>query len=137
MSLELLVKLPEDLKAFYEESGYQSSTPIEHRTNARLRIRRDAELEFIHIPNALRAVTMLHSDPKVRVLIKDLSRTGIGILIHEQIFPTEEFQVTFQGRLIHATAVRCRRIAAECYEVGARVNQVAQAEQSAETNDDD
>ncbi|MCA9131992.1 MAG: hypothetical protein KDA45_02510, partial [Planctomycetales bacterium] len=56
-----------------------------------------------------------------KVLIKDLSRSGIGILYHQQLYPEEQFQVRFQGRLLHALVVRCRRLGPLCYETGGRI----------------
>ena len=46
---------------------------------------------------------------------------GIGILFHEQIFPEEKFDISFQGRIIHVIAVRCRRLCDACYEIGGRI----------------
>lgn len=119
MPAELLVQLPEELRAFYRESGYHPTTVSEHRSNARLRVRREAEIRFIFTPPALLAWADLPNRDTGRVLIKDLSKTGIGILYHQQIYPEERIQVAFQGRLIHAVAVRCRHLADACFETGA------------------
>lgn len=118
----LEVLLPNELKAFFYETGYTPTTAEEARTNARLRVRSLGDLLFVHTPTVLREG--LKDDRTKRagkVLIKDLSRGGIGVLYHQQIFPEEQFQIRFQGRLIHAVVVRCRRLGERCFEIGGRI----------------
>ncbi len=115
------VVLPDNLKAFFYESGYLPTTAEEARTNARLRVRSIGDILMIQTPSILRFGLMERGRRAGKVLIKDLSRTGIGVLYHQQIYPQELFQVRFQGRLINAVAVRCRRLGEKCYETGARI----------------
>ncbi|MCC7337500.1 MAG: hypothetical protein IT422_20605 [Pirellulaceae bacterium] len=117
----LEVILPDNLKAFFCESGYLPTTAEEARTNARLRVRSIGDILMMHTPSMLRLGLTERSRRAGKVLIKDLSRTGIGVLYHQQIYPAEQFQVRFQGRLINAAAVRCRRLGDKCYETGARI----------------
>lgn len=124
MHSEMLIKLPEELKAFYQESGYLPTTAIENRTNARLRVRRDGQIEFTYRPPILKGKVGFRSRTVGDVLIKDLSKAGIGVLYHEQIFPEEKFNITFQGRLMRVCAVRCRRLCEDCYEVGGLIESV-------------
>lgn len=121
MQTEMLIKLPEELRAFYQESGYLPTTALENRTNARLRIRRDGQIKFTYTPPILKEKPEFRNVTQGSILIKDLSRIGIGILYHEQIFPEEKFDIHFQGRIIHVCAVRCRRLCDDCYEVGGRI----------------
>jgi hypothetical protein len=117
METPLLVQLPKELESFYEEHGYLPSTAFENRSNARLRVRSEGKLEFLCLPHAASRARQAAG----RVLIKDLSRTGIGILYHEQIFPEEKFRITFQQRQIDVLSVRCRRLSSACYEIGGEV----------------
>lgn len=117
----LEVILPEDLKSFFYESGYLPSTAEEARCNARLRVRSVGDILLTHTPPVLRDGLTKRTKRSSKTLIKDLSRSGIGILYHEQIFPEERFQIRFQGRLINSIAVRCRRLGVQCYEVGGRI----------------
>ncbi len=119
--LGLEVILPEDLKAFFYESGYLATTAEEFRGNARLRVRSAADILLMRLPIALQWGLDDHHQRFGKVLIKDLSRSGIGVIFHRQIFPEQRFQVRFQGRLIHAVAVRCRRLGLKCYETGGRI----------------
>lgn len=117
----LEVILPDNLKAFFYESGYLPTTTEEGRTNARLRVRSIGDILLMQTPSVLRFGLMERARRAGKVLIKDLSRTGIGVLYHQQIYPVEQFQIRFQGRLINAVAVRCRRLGEKCYETGARI----------------
>lgn len=120
---KLEVILPEHWHAFFNETGYAPSTPSEERSNARLRVRSAGELTFFNTPAALQASVqdeMLEKSAG-QVLIKDLSRGGIGILYHRQIFPEQQFRIHFQGRRIEAVAVRCRRLGDRCFETGGRI----------------
>lgn len=120
----LKVILPSELRNFYREAGYLSTTSFEERTNARLRVRTAGYIRFTKAPPCLQAQPGWRADKCATVLIKDLSRTGIGILYHEQIFPGEEFSVVLHNRLITAVVVRCRRIGENCYETGASILEV-------------
>ncbi len=115
------VILPDNLKAFFYESGYLPTTAEEARTNARLRVRSIGDILMMRTPSILRLGLMERGRRAGKVLIKDLSRTGIAVLYHQQIYPAEQFQVRFQGRLINAVTVRCRRLGEKCYETGARI----------------
>lgn len=117
----LEVILPEDLKAFFYETGYLPTTAEEARGNARLRVRSIGDLLLTHTPSVLRSGLADRDKRTGKVLIKDLSRSGIGMLYHTQIFPEEQLQIRFQGRLIHTVVVRCRRLGEKCYEIGGRI----------------
>lgn len=124
MAHELLVQLPDELRAFYKESGYLPTTAQEYRSNARLRVRSDGDIRFTETPLALAKNPDFRQDREGKALIKDLSKTGIGVLYHEQIFPEEQFQIFFQGRVIHVVTVRCRRLSEACYEIGGKVKAI-------------
>lgn len=127
----LEVVLPEGLRAFFCEAGYMATTAEEYRTNARLRVRSVADMLLVNSPSALRNGLAGRESRAGKVLIKDLSRSGIAILYHQQIYPQERFQIRFQGRLILSIAVRCRRLGSMCYEIGGKVVSVETSEEPA------
>ena len=129
----LEVILPDNLKAFFYESGYLPTTAEEARTNARLRVRSIGDILMMQTPSMLRFGLMERNRRAGKVLIKDLSRTGIGVLYHQQIYPEEQFQIRFQGRLINAVAVRCRRLGEKCYETGGRIVSLETLEEVADS----
>ncbi|MDX1927921.1 MAG: PilZ domain-containing protein [Pirellulaceae bacterium] len=120
----LKVVLPQELRSFYAERGYLSSKPHEDRRYARLNVRTHAHIRFFPPPALLEVGPVASDHQQGTVLVKDLSKTGIAILYHRQIFPGERFDVLLHGRAIDATAVRCRRVGRLCYETGAVVNSV-------------
>jgi hypothetical protein len=120
----LKVILPKHLEKFFEERGYHPTTANENRHNSRVRVRSLANIEFVPPPVGMPSVVSLSKEKRGTVLIKDLSRTGIGLLYHRQILPGECFDVYFLNRIISAIAVRCRREARMCFETGANVTSV-------------
>lgn len=121
-TLQLLVQLPDDLKQFYSETGYVHTTANEVRSNARLRVRRQGLLTIVRTPPGLAENNSLHSSASGLTLIKDLSRVGVGLLYHEQLYPEEQIELQFQGREMGIHIVRCRRIGSRCYEIGGKVD---------------
>lgn len=114
----LQVQIPDDLlKNFFNETGYVSTTVEEQRARARLRVRLTAKISFANFPNRYQE----SEDAEMLTIVKDLSRTGIAILYHQQIFPEDVFRVFFLGRVVTCVAVRCRKLGPQCYETGARV----------------
>lgn len=124
----LQVILPACLNSFFAERGYLMSTPNEERSHARLNVRCEGYIR-IHVADAM---TVLHSVTHGTVLVKDLSKSGVALLYHKQIFPGESFDVLFHGRIISATAVRCRRIDVRCYEIGAAIDCIERAVEESE-----
>jgi hypothetical protein len=112
----LLVRLPDSMKDFFREQGYISSNIFENRTSARLGVRCASALEVTNSPPFIRRTESLY-----QVLIKDLSKKGLGLIAHQQLYPLEEFWVELLGKRVQATVVRCRKIDAFCYEVGSRI----------------
>jgi hypothetical protein len=112
----LLVELPASLGNFFDERGYIPSNLFENRSNARLKVRCETSLTILTWP----AFVQRHQT-HLKILVKDLSKKGIGILCHQQMYPLETFAVELLGRSLQATVVRCRKLGDRCYEVGARL----------------
>jgi hypothetical protein len=54
------------------------------------------------------------------VLVRNISRSGIGFLHHEQLFPRERFTLWVEGRRrVEIEIARCRRLHAGCFDIGA------------------
>lgn len=109
----LLVRLPPEMAGFFEEAGYLETVFCELRGQARLRVRSLSVLESDCVPPFLGI-----KQRRAKVLIKDLSRSGLGLLSHEQLWPGETFFVNLHGRHLHVRVVRCRKLADACFEVG-------------------
>ena len=55
------------------------------------------------------------------VYVKDISKRGLGIVSHLQLFPQEKLLICFQHREVRATVVRCSRLSNLCWESGALI----------------
>ena len=115
----LLVKLPVGKSDFFREHGYAESNIFEKRGSARLRIRCEARLELTSSPPFITRTAFVWT-----VLVKDLSRSGLSILCHFQLYPLESFSIKLLGRDIQASVVRCRKLGASCYEIGGRISSI-------------
>lgn len=118
--LPMLVQLPPEMSNFFVESGYLETVYGELRGQSRLRVRCPAILQSDFVPPFTKREKRL-----AKVLIKDMSRSGMGILSHEQLWPGETFWIELCDRRLHIRVVRCRKIADSCFEVGGLVLCVA------------
>ena len=117
----LQVILPESQSRFFAEHGYQTSAFHEERSHARLNVRTEGLVRFDDSSSS----GLEHSELHGTVLIKDLSKSGVAFLYHQQIFPGESFELLTHSRVISASVVRCRRIGPKCFEIGAAIESVA------------
>jgi hypothetical protein len=112
----LLVRLPEEMETFFEEKGYVATTPFDERAAPRLRFRCRALLEVLEpLPSYPRETGL------ATVLISDLSRSGIGLLHHEQLWPEERIRVLLPDCQLEAIVARARKRGVNCYDIGARL----------------
>ena len=115
----MCVRLPPEMGNFFNESGYISTIVGEQRSSARLRVRCEALIHSTYTPPFL-----MRAEKRARVLVKDLSRSGVGILLHQQMYPTERFWIELNHRRLHVTVVRCRKLGDACFEVGASIEAI-------------
>lgn len=120
MDEPLLVQLPPHMANFFAEVGYIPAAWADTRTNARVRVRCEATIT-IHFES----VFAKRAKHRARVLVKDLSRSGISILSHQQMWPNESFSVELYKRKLEARVVRCQRLGKNCYDVGAVIFSIA------------
>jgi PilZ domain len=116
ITTEEKIVLPASMDSFFSESGYCESTFYESRKNSRLRIRCKATMTF---EQSLPCVPRLERE--TIVYVKDISRRGIGIMAHTQLFPEEKVLICFQQREVLAKIVRCQRKGELCWECGALI----------------
>lgn len=109
----LLVQLPAQMSNFFSEVGYMPTALVEKRSAPRMRVRCESIITSLFTP-----VFVHRANGSTRVLVKDLSRTGLSILAHEQMWPTEMFLIDLHKRKLNARVVRCRKLGDYCYEIG-------------------
>ncbi|MCE3019043.1 MAG: hypothetical protein ACK56W_16625 [Pirellula sp.] len=123
MSLKMKIQLTPDLTKSLEQRGTTEPNLFEARGSARFRCNATATAKLMaskmHIPN---------QDEDSLVIVKDLSRSGVGFISHQQWFPSQVIELTLATGKIHGRVARARRIAASCYEIGI---EIAKFEQNA------
>lgn len=61
------------------------------------------------------------------ILTRDLSRSGIGFLHAEQLYPGERVRLWLPTGPVATEVTRCRRHDARCYEIGVRFARASDA----------
>jgi len=109
------VELPDEWKDYFELRGMIVPIRFDQRRFVRSHYPTKALLEFREaLPFVDRSRRFHH------IYSRDLSRNGICILAPEQLYPGEEPLVWLMTGIVRCEVVRCRRINATCYEIGAR-----------------
>ena len=118
-SLPMRILLPSHLEeALERERGACETNPFENRTAVRFRCNGRAVMELKDSSSAYPS-----QDKRVIVIVRDLSRSGMGVISHQQWFPDQEVDILVENGVLTATVVRARRIASRCYEIGTKVTQ--------------
>jgi hypothetical protein len=122
-SCAVLVELPEGIR---EELARQKQLGVdfENRSFNRVVAYCEGFLKITSQPRVLKEAQGSSTEICGGAVVKDISRNGIGVYFHEQLYPLQKFEVEFQGRSISALVVRCRFISKNCYEVGAIIQSV-------------
>ncbi len=113
--LKFALQLPETPDEYFSASGVVPTIAADKRRFVRKYMRATAALQHRpSLPNLER------SEVWHKVVTRDLSRNGISFLHSEQAYPKEQWTLVLpdcKPRCIEV--VRCRRLAENCYEVGA------------------
>jgi len=110
------VQLPADWSDFFMLAGPVGHEYSEQRRHARMYLRGRALLE--------------RRGNYHTVYTTDISRSGLGFLHFEQLFPRERLRLWLpQGLSLAISSARCRRVQDKCFTCGARID--LEADQSA------
>lgn len=122
--LPMKIELPEALRLSMEvERGVVDSSPFEARRTARFRCRGIAVLDVLFSP-----LELPEQDPTAVVIVRDVSRTGLGIITHQQYFPDQLIRVQLENSIIEGRVARARKIAANCFEIGSITGALTRSE---------
>lgn len=127
LSCQNTVRLPDELREKISSSIPMTNGDFESRGHNRISALAEGLLQITSSPKVLGEIKNYLTEDASGVVIKDISRSGIGFYCHEQLFPMQVVNIVFQNRLISASIVRCRFIAENCYEIGAVVQSVRAA----------
>ncbi|MFQ5734903.1 MAG: hypothetical protein ACE5KM_23455 [Planctomycetaceae bacterium] len=115
-ALQCEIELPLQWKsAYFEEKGVLHTVPDERRRFARHRFRTKGVLEIETSLPAFERPPAKHA-----VLIRDISRSGVGFLHTEQLFPMERCRMWLPTNRTHITIYSCREFNASCFLIGAQ-----------------
>jgi hypothetical protein len=119
-SLEDRIELSpaERLIFFHADSSVPSAKPDERRRFPRRQLRMRAVMDLRQSLPAIERERAFHC-----VYLRDISRTGIGFLHADELFPGEECRLILPQKELHLNIVLCRRQGPRCYVIGARFNQ--------------
>jgi hypothetical protein len=123
MSLTMKIQLTPDLKKSLEERGTDDPNLYEARGAARFRCNATATAKLLHSP-----LSAPNQEIDSLVIVRNLSRSGVGLICHQQWFPDQAIEVTFGAGKIQGRIARARRIAPSCYEVGFEIGKFEQSE---------
>ena len=117
-SLECNIDLPEEWRdQYFDESGVVSTSFDERRGFARHIYRTKAVLQ---LETSLPAVP--RKTEYVAVYSRDLSKSGVGFLHSEQLYPGEKCHLLLPTHTMPIDVMSCRKLNTHCYLVGACFN---------------
>lgn len=109
------IRLPAGWDDFFDKSGPAAGAYDEQRQYPRVNCRGHAALRYRQTIPALPRPAVWH-----KVYTKDVSRCGMGFLHSEPLYPRERMTIILPDASCRTIeVVRCRRLGAACYEVGA------------------
>jgi hypothetical protein len=100
---------------FHPDLSAPPSYPDERRGFPRRQLRLRAVMELRQSLPAIERERAFHC-----IYVRDISRTGIGFLHADELFPGEECRLWLSQKEMHMTIVQCRRKGPRCYVIGAR-----------------
>jgi len=116
-SLEDRIELSpaERLIFFHPDPNMPLPRQDERRRFSRLPLRQKAVLSLRQTLPAIKRERAFHC-----VYVRDISRTGIGFLHADELFPGEECQLWLPQKQLRINVVLCRRQGPRCYVIGAQ-----------------
>ena len=106
---------PQWRDSFFSETGVMATIPDERRRFARHRTRTRNVLETeTTLPSFERQST------RGIVMLRDISRWGVGFLHAEQLYPLEHCRLWLPTRKATVRVTACRKFGPQCYLIGAQ-----------------
>lgn len=104
---------PQLEEALEKERGVTAPTHFECRRTARFRCHGSAFARLIPF-----LVELSDFDIESFVIVRDLSKTGVGIISHQQLYPEQVVILTLERTQLETKVVRARKLGPKCFEVG-------------------
>ncbi len=112
--IPMKIQVPESLQAALEiERGVVDSSPFEARRTARFRCRGTAVILLLESP-----INFVNQELEAAVIVRDVSRTGLGLISHQQYFPEQRLMIVLENTRIEGKVARARKLGPCCFEIG-------------------
>ncbi|MFO0014727.1 MAG: hypothetical protein ACK553_18480 [Planctomycetota bacterium] len=108
--------MPARVREELQRKGVGTAMHDDNRESPRFRTNGPAIFSWESSPPAFD-----HPHPTRQVIVRDLSRTGVGILTSTQWFPEESGKLEFAIGSMIVKVMRARRLGPRCFEIGARI----------------
>lgn len=99
--------------ALASERGVTAPTHFECRRTARFRCHGSAYARLIPF-----LVELQDFENESYVIVRDLSKTGVGIISHQQLFPEQIVVLILETTQLETKVVRARKLGPKCFEIG-------------------
>ena len=113
-TLSMRVQLTDGLRELLNsERGPTCTNPFEMRGTSRFRC--FGKCAIIMSPDSFQ---MPGQDSQSLAIVRDISRTGIGLVSHQQLYPEQLAQLLLENATMDVRVARARRAGPSCFEVG-------------------
>ncbi len=100
---------------FRVDPNMPKPTSDDRRRYPRMQLRQKAVMDLRQTLPAIKRDRAFHC-----IYVRDISRSGIGFLHADELFPGEECQLWLPQKQLNVNIVLCRRQNDRCYVIGAR-----------------
>lgn len=113
-SLPMRIQLTDDLREMLSsERGATHSNPFELRGASRFRCCGKCVVNLSQT-----SFRMPGQESQSLAIIRDISRKGIGLITHQQLYPEQLLDLLLESANVAARIARVRRAGSFCFEVG-------------------
>ena len=113
-ALTMRIQLTDVLrKTLSSERGATSTNLFELRSTSRFRCNGKCVVSMS--PNSYR---MPGQESQSLAIVRDISRKGIGLIAHQQLYPEQLLDLLLESARVEARVARVRRAGPFCFEVG-------------------
>jgi hypothetical protein len=108
--------IPQRVNEELQRKGIAATVRGDSREWPRFRTSGPAILSWLSSP-----VAVIKPQPTRQVIVRDLSKTGVGFLTSSEWYPEQVGKLEFAVGALTIKVMRSRRVGSRCYEIGARI----------------
>ena len=122
--LPMKVVLSDETRSTLDRRGASQSNVFDTRIAPRFQCCGQAIATLVQSPKPLR----IDAEQTI-VIVRDISRHGMGLLTHEQWFPEQVYHILMPNAEMLLRVVRARYLSPSCFEIGTLTKQHREIEQ--------